>query len=144
MERFEEIFVSFGFKDGPLIVAYLCILILLGNFMGGLISNILLALRGSPIVKRKLTNHMSFRLTLTSELCLVVYVIYYHAVLITEITWTQAFYWLFVLLAAPLLAALGAQSSYLIYAKKINELKFQSIENEKLECVEKMAANTEG
>ena len=127
MKDFEEFIESFGFNEGPFIIAILCILVLLGNFMGGLIGNILLALRGRPIFERSLMKRTSFRLALASEVCLVVYIIYYHAFLVTELATAQIIFWLFTLLAAPLLAVLGAQSSYLMYAKKIDVLKARGI-----------------
>ena len=118
----EKFLMSFGFAKDSLIVAIVCLLVLLGNFTGGLMSNILLA-QGGPIPKRKLTEKTSFRLALVSELMLLIYAVYYHAAVTQSINTAQIIYWGFTLLAAPLLAALGAQLSYVAFAKKIDKLK---------------------
>ena len=118
----EKFLMSFGFAKDSLIVAIVCLLVLLGNFTGGLMSNILLA-QGGPIPKRKLTEKTSFRLALVSELMLLIYAVYYHAAVTQSINTAQIIYWGFTLLAAPLLAALGARLSYVAFAKKIDKLK---------------------
>jgi hypothetical protein len=118
----EKFLMSFGFAKDSLIVAIVCLLVLLGNFTGGLMSNILLA-QGGPIPKRKLTEKTSFRLALVSELMLLIYAVYYHAAVTQSINTAQIIYWGFTLMAAPLLAALGAQLSYVAFAKKIDKLK---------------------
>ncbi len=118
----EKFLMSFGFTKDSLIVAIICVVILLGNFTGGLLSNILIA-QGGPIRPRKLTEKTSFRLALVSELMLLIYAVYYHAALMQSIQLAQVIYWGFTLAAAPLLAMLGAQLSYLAFAKKIEKLK---------------------
>ncbi|MGH6662274.1 MAG: hypothetical protein ACREB6_12100 [Rhodospirillales bacterium] len=118
----EKFLMSFGFAKDSLIVAIVCLLVLLGNFTGGLMSNILLA-QGGPIPDRKLTQKTSFRLALVSELMLLIYAVYYHAAVTQSINTAQIIYWGFTLMAAPLLAALGAQLSYVAFAKKIDKLK---------------------
>jgi len=118
----EKFLMSFGFTKDSLIVAIICVVVLLGNFTGGLLSNILLA-QGGSIAERKLTEKTSFRLALVSELMLLLYAVYYHAALMRGINTAQVIYWGFTLLAAPLLAALGAQLSYIAFAKKIDKLK---------------------
>jgi uncharacterized MnhB-related membrane protein len=118
----EKFLMSFGFTKDSLIVAIICLLVLLGNFTGGLLSNILLA-QGGPIAPRKLTEKTSFRLALVSELMLLIYAIYYHAALTQSINTAQVIYWGFTMFAAPLLALLGAQLSYVAFAKKIRKLK---------------------
>ena len=118
----EKFLMTFGFAKDSLIVAIVCLLVLLGNFTGGLMSNILLA-QGGPIPERKLTDKTSFRLALVSELMLLIYAAYYHVALVKGISTAQIIYWGFTLMAAPLLAMLGAQLSYVAFAKKIDKLK---------------------
>lgn len=118
----EKLIMSFGFTKDSLIVAIICLVMLLGNFTGGLLSNILIA-QGGPIADRKLTEKTSFRLALVSELMLVIYAVYYHAALMQSVNVAQVIYWGFTLIAAPLLAMLGAQLSYVAFAKKIDKLK---------------------
>jgi hypothetical protein len=118
----EKFLISFGFAKDSMIVAIVCLLVLLGNFTGGLMSNILLA-QGGPIPKRKFTEKTSFRLALVSELMLLVYAAYYHVAVTQDIITAQIIYWAFTLLAAPLLAALGAQLSYIAFSKKLDKLR---------------------
>ena len=118
----EKTIESFGFTQDTTIVAILCLVVLLGNFAGGMMSNILVSF-GGPIEERKMTERTSFRLALVSELILIVYIVYYHTILVSGVALAQVIYWVFTLLAAPLLAALGAQLTYVAFAKKIEQLK---------------------
>ena len=126
MKEFETFIISFGFKEGPLIIAILCIVVLLGNFAGGLIGNIMLAMADRPITERPLLQRTSFRLAAASEFFFIAYIVYYHTVLATGIVIAQGIYWIFYVLAAPLLAMIGAQIGYLIYKKKIENLKSEA------------------
>ncbi len=123
MKDFEALIVSFGFKEGPFIVIILCIVVLLVNFTGGLIGNIILAMGNRPIAERPLYQRTSFRLAAASEFFFIAYIVYYHTVLTSGISFEQGIYWLFFLLAAPLLAMIGAQITYLGFKKKIDKLK---------------------
>ena len=134
MGYLEETLETFGFTQDSAIIAIMCVVVLLGNFSGGLIANILLSF-GGPIPERKLTQRTGFRLALVSELILIVYIVYYHTILVTDITMAQVIYWVFTLLAAPLLAAFGAQLGYVAMSKKIEQLKkeFREFESEKMD-----------
>ncbi len=123
MKDFEKFIVSFGFKEEPFIIIILCIVVLLVNFMGGLFRNIILAMSNRPIVERSLFQRTSFRLAAGSEFFFIAYIVYYHTVLTSGIAFAQGIYWLFFVLAAPLLAMIGAQIGYLSQKKKIDKLK---------------------
>ena len=123
MKGFEEFMESFGFKEGPFIIAILCIMMLLINFMGGLFSNIILALRGRPIVERPLVKRTSFHLAAGCEFFFISYIVYYHTFLTSGMVVAQAIFWNFFAMAAPLLAMFGAQITYLGFKKKIDKLK---------------------
>ena len=123
MKDFEAFIVSFGFREGPFITAILCIVVLLVNFTGGLIGNIMLAMKSRPIVKRPFFQRTSFRLAAASEFFFISYIVYYHTILTSGMVLAQAIFWNFFVMAAPLLAMFGAQISYLGFKKKIEELK---------------------
>ena len=123
MKGFEEFIVSFGFKEDPFLVAILCIVVLLGNFTGGLFSNIILAMSGRQIIERPFFRRTSFHLAAASEFFFIVYIVYYHTIATSEIVIAQAIFWTFSILAAPMLAMIGAQISYLGFKGKIEELK---------------------
>ncbi len=133
MKYLENTLETFGFTQDPATVAILCLLVLLGNFTGGLMANIFVAF-GGPIANRKITERTSFRLAMVAELILIVYIGYYHTVLVPGIGTAQVIFWGFTILAAPLLAALGAQLTYVAFASKIEELKkeYRDFEREEL------------
>ena len=122
MAGIEDFMATFGFATGAFTIVIVCSLVLLLNFAGGLFSQIILAF-GGPIHERKMIQRTSFRLAMVSELMLIVYIVYYHTVLVPGIETAAIIYWVFMLLASPLLAALGAQLIYVALADKIEKLK---------------------
>jgi hypothetical protein len=142
MEGIEGFMKSFGFTQDPLIIIIICALALMGNFAGGLFSNIILSF-GGPIFERSLTQRTSFRLTLVSELFLIIYIAYYHTVLVPGIETAQMIFWGFMVLASPLLAITGAQLTYVAFAKKIDSLKRKGVRLERQQRKDKMAKATE-
>lgn len=142
MHAIEGLMKSFGFTHDPVIIAMICLVVLLGNFAGGMFSNIILAFSG-PIQERKITKRTSFRLALVSELFLIVYVIYYHVVLVGKLDLGQIIFWVFTLIAAPLLAALGAQLTYIAFAAKIEELKKKGKNLDRAQKGESVSADIE-
>ena len=133
MKGFEEFIVSFGFREDPFTVAILCIVVLLVNFAGGMMSNILISFSG-PIEVRKLTKRTSFRLAAAAEFFFIAYIVYYHTILVSEVALAQVIYWGYFLVAAPILAALGAQLTYMASAKKIEQLKQDFLDYEKAQA----------
>ena len=58
----EKMIMSFGFTQNSMIIAVICIVVLLGNFTGGLLSNILLA-QGKSIKERGLIRDVTQAVT---------------------------------------------------------------------------------
>ncbi len=143
MKGFEEFMESFGFREGPFIVVILCIVVLLCCFMGGIFSNIILAMRSRPIVKRPFFQRPSFRLAAAVEFIFIAYIVYYHTVLTSGIVLAQVIFWNFTLMAAPLLAMFGAQVGYLTHKKKIDKLKSKKYAMEEQQQSEEMDADTD-
>ena len=114
----EMILGLFGFTRYQEIIAIVCLVILLGNLLGGLLHSIVLAL-GGPWPERKLTDRISFRIVLSSEVFLIIFAIYYHAILIETVTITHVVYWSFTVATAPILALIGTQITYMVFAKQI-------------------------
>jgi hypothetical protein len=133
MSGIEDFMKTFGFTLDALTLFFICALFLLINFAGGLFSNIILSF-GGPIRERSLTSRTSFRMAAMAEFFLIVYVVYYHTVLIPVITTAEMIFWGFIFLAGPLMAALGAQLTYVAFAKKIEELKRKGRNLEKEEA----------
>jgi len=67
------------------------------------------------------------------------YAVYYHAILVSSINTAQAILWIFTFLAAPLLAALGAQVAYLVFKSKIEGRKKENRQREREERSARMA-----
>lgn len=109
---------GFGFTHLHTMISMVCLLMFLGNFMGGLLASIMNAY-GGPQKPRKMTDKISFRLCLSSELFLMIFAAYYHFWLIEDIQLPHIVYWISTLLISPLLAYIGAQITFLIYQKKI-------------------------
>ena len=122
MSGIEDFMETFGFTADAFTIIIVCSLVLMLNFAGGLFSQIILAF-GGPIHERKLTQRTSFRLAMVSELMLILYIAYYHTVLVPGIETAEIIYWVFIVLAAPLVAAIGAQLIYVALSDKIEELK---------------------
>lgn len=118
----DQVLKVFGFTELTYMIGIVCMVMLLGSFLGGLLFNIFLA-HGGPIKPRKLFDRMSVRSCIMAELFLVIFAIYYHLVLIEHIILAHAVYWLFTFLVTPILAFIGAQISYLIFADKIESNK---------------------
>ena len=145
MKGIEEFMGSFGFKEEPLILLIICIVTLLLNFTGGLFTNIIRGM-GGPIFEKSLMSRTSFRLALVAELFLIIYIVYYHTVLVPGLETAQMIFWGFMVLAAPLLALIGSQLTYVAFAGKIEGLKKQAIrmEREQREGERAQAAEDEG
>ncbi|MDA1088919.1 MAG: hypothetical protein O3A85_01205 [Proteobacteria bacterium] len=123
MGGIEDFMKTFGFsQNDALTIIIICVLVMMANFAGGLFTSIIRAF-GGPIKPSKLTGRTSFRLALVSELFLIIYVVYYHTVLFPGIETAQIIYWAFVILATPLLAAIGSQLIHVAMGAKIEELE---------------------
>ncbi len=120
MQFLEQILKLFGFTEMSIVIGIFCLVIMLGNLFGGLMNSVMLAM-GGPIKRRKLFDRMSFRACLFSEILLLVFAGYYHAIMIQSIAVVHIVYWSFTLLAAPVLAFIGSQITYLVYGDKIEK-----------------------
>ena len=115
-----QILRLFGFTEYQVFIAVFCMVVLLGNFLGGLLRSIVLAYSG-PLKRRKLTETVGFRLAMASELILILFAFYYHAALIGTVDASHVIFWAFTLMSSPVLAYMGSQITFLIYQKKIEQ-----------------------
>lgn len=120
MGFFEQLLILFGFTKHQMFIAAVCWVILLGNFSGGLVRNIILAF-GGPIHPRPLTQTLGFRAVLASETLLILFALYYHSALLGEVTAIHVIFWAFTLLASPVLAYIGSQITFLVFQKRIED-----------------------
>lgn len=110
----------FGFTQMRSWIVLVCMLVFLGNLLGGMLYSISRAYLGA-ITPRALSERLSFRLFLLSELLLVVFVFYYHAVIVGNITPGHVLFWVSAMVITPLLAIIGSQSMYLVLSGQINK-----------------------
>ncbi len=122
MGGIEDFIESFGFTKDAFTIFIISVVVLLANFAGGLFSNIIRAF-GGPIHEKKMIQRTSFRLAIFAELFLIIYIVYYHMALGIAFGAAIIIYWVFIFLAAPLLAAIGAQLIYIVFSDKIEGLK---------------------
>ncbi|TCS60381.1 hypothetical protein [Varunaivibrio sulfuroxidans] len=111
---------AFGFTQMQSWIVLVCLLVFLGNFLGGMLYSISRAYLGA-ITPRKLSERISFRLFLLSELFLVVFIVYYHGALIGYVYPGHILFWISAMIIAPLLAIIGSQAMYLLLSKQINK-----------------------
>ena len=117
-----DILILFGFTKLTYLIGAICMLMLSGCCLGGLLHGIILA-HGGPIRPRKFFDRMSVRGMLVAEIMMTVFVLYYHGAMIESIKMSHAVFWTFNLLGAPVLAFIGAQITGLIFSQKIADNK---------------------
>ena len=135
---FETLMIAFGFGKNTFLIGIICLVLMLGNFTGGLLKSIFLS-HGGPIRERPLTKRTSFRFVMVTEIIIIVYAIYYHIVLVPGITTAQVIYWITVFIASPLLASTGSQLIYVAFAGKIDKLRKQGLALDRGERSQAMA-----
>ncbi len=114
----ESVLNLFHFTEFQYYIAVFCTVIFLGNFLGGLIYGLILAY-GGPIRPRRLTHRIAFRWCLFSDLVLILFALYYHAALIRLLEPSHVVFWLFSLIATPILAYISSEITGLIFRKRI-------------------------
>ncbi|MGB0682400.1 MAG: hypothetical protein ACPGOV_06815 [Magnetovibrionaceae bacterium] len=118
----EQMLALFGFTKLQYLIGFICILLFLLSFLGGMIVSSVLAF-GGPFKDRPLTTRTSFRLMLAGELGLLVFAAYYHLLVISKIDMAHIIYWIFAIATAPVLGYIGSQITYLTFQSKIEKNK---------------------
>jgi len=112
----------FGFTELQTLLAVVSLVFFLASLLGGLISGLTTAF-GKPGPERKLTDRMSFRMATLGEILVVLFVLYYHGVVIISVTPAHVIYWGSALVIGPVLGMLGAQVTELVFNKRITQNK---------------------
>ncbi|MEL0108142.1 MAG: hypothetical protein VW802_14500 [Rhodospirillaceae bacterium] len=99
-----------------------CLVMLLGNLVGGLISTVLHAFE-KPAPPRKFFEKPSARLFIIGEIVLIAFAIYFHSMVRTNFTNWDIGYWVATFLMAPLFAIVGSQISKIAFAEKLAQNK---------------------
>ncbi|MEX2451333.1 MAG: hypothetical protein WD407_10805 [Rhodospirillales bacterium] len=99
-------------------VQMVCLVMLLGNLVGGLLSSTLHAFE-KPAPPRKTHQKPSVRLFVIGEIIFVVFAVYFHGMVKPHITNWELGYWIATFLMAPLFAIVGSQISKIALAEKL-------------------------
>ena len=119
-EMIFDLLKSFGFTEHQSIITLVSILALLSNFLGGIMNSLFLAY-GGPQTKVKLTQRLSFRMFLATEVVVGVFAFYYHALMVNMVTISHVVYWGAAMVLMPFLAVIGSQIVHVIYDKRISQ-----------------------
>ena len=95
-----------------------CLVMLLGNLIGGLVSTVLFAF-DKPAAPRKYIEKPSARLFIISEVILIAFAFYFHSTVKLNITSWEIGYWVATILMAPLFAFVGSQISKITFKEKL-------------------------
>jgi|GEM_PF-1478578 len=112
----------FGFTELQTLLAVVSLLFFLSCLLGGLITGLTSAY-GKPGPERKLTDRMSFRMVTLGEILVVLFILYYHGMVITAVTPAHLIYWGSSLVIGPILGMLGSQVTELVFNKRIQKNK---------------------
>ena len=109
-----------------------CLVMLLGNLVGGLLSTVLHAYE-HPAAPRNYINKPSARLFAIAELVFVGFAVYFHTLVKTNITNWEMGYWIATALMAPMFAVVGSQVSKIALKDKLaaNRRAWQKIEEKR-------------
>ncbi|MEQ8195565.1 MAG: hypothetical protein RIB59_13855 [Rhodospirillales bacterium] len=95
-----------------------CLVMLLGNLVGGLLSSVLHAFE-TPAAPRKILQKPSVRLFVIGEIVFIAFAVYFHVMVKPTITNWEIGYWIATGLMAPLFAVVGSQISKIALAEKL-------------------------
>lgn len=112
----------FGFTELQTLLAVVSLVFFLSCLLGGLISGLTTAY-GKPGPDRKLTDRMSFRMITLGEILVILFILYYHGAVITNVEPAHLIYWGSSLVIGPVLGMLGSQVTELVFHRRIGQNK---------------------
>lgn len=106
-----------------------CLVMLLGNLVGGLLSTVLHAFE-KPAAPRIFIHKPSARLFVISEIVFIAFAVYFHTIDKHNFTNWEMGYWIATILMAPIFAIVGSQISKIALAEKLaaNRRAWQKID----------------
>lgn len=109
---------AFGFKEMQLWIATMSTLLFSASLLGGILTG-LIVVNSSRLVPRPLKERISFRLFMMGEVILLIFIFYYHAFMIENITLSHTIYWISAILMMPLLAIIGSQTIQVAFSGRV-------------------------
>lgn len=125
-EAYLELLKAFNFTEMQAWIAVISAVLFTSNFLGGILSALTFA-NSSQLERRPLSERISFRLFILTEVVLWIFVFFYHVFMIENMILAHAVYWVSATMMMPLLAIIGSQLIMVAFGGKIrakeNELK---------------------
>lgn len=109
----------FGFSQYTTVIVAVSLTAMLVCLCGGIVGSMLQAFSGA-IRPVSLSQKTSFRLIIILEISLLGFASYYHGLMIGELQPSHIVFWVFTLLAVPVMGVIGAQIGYLLFRQKID------------------------
>lgn len=117
-EAYLELLRAFNFTEMQAWIAVMSAVLFTGNLLGGILSA-LTFVNSNLLQQRPLSERISFRLFMLSELVLWTFVFFYHVFMIEEIILAHIVYWISATMMMPLLAIIGSQIIQVTFSGKI-------------------------
>ena len=108
-EAYIELLMAFGFKEMQIWIATISALLFSMNLLGGILSA-LMFVNSNLAIQRPLSQRISFRLHILTEVILLIFIFFYHVFMIESITLSHIIYWISAVMMMPLLAIIGSQT----------------------------------
>lgn len=118
-EAYLELLKAFNFTEMQAWIATISAVLFTGNLLGGILSA-LTFVNSNLLQKRPLSERISFRLFILSEVVLWIFVFFYHVFMIEDIILAHLVYWISATMMMPLLAIIGSQLMLVVFSKKVN------------------------
>lgn len=109
---------AFGFKEMQLWIATMSTLLFAANLLGGILTG-LLHVNSSSLTPRPLKDRISFRLFIMGEVVLLIFIFFYHAFMIEDMTLSHVIYWISAMMMLPLLAIIGSQTIQVAFSGRV-------------------------
>jgi len=117
-EAYLDLLKAFNFTEMQAWIAVISLVLFTSNFLGGILSA-LAFVNSNQLQPRPLSERISFRLFLLTEVVLWVFVFFYHVFMIEEIILAHIVYWISATMMLPLLAIIGSQLMLVAFSSKM-------------------------
>jgi len=121
-ELYLELLKAFNFTEMQAWIATISAVMFSSCLLGGIISA-LMFVNSKRLQQRPLKERISYRLFIIAEVIMVIFILYYHAFMIEEITASHAIYWMSAIMMMPLLAIIGSQVIQVVYSGRLKAKK---------------------
>lgn len=114
-----ELLQAFNFTEMQAWIAVISFIMFMGNLLGGILSA-LTFINSKQLQPRPLSERISFRLFILSEVILLIFIFFYHVFMIEEMILAHIVYWVSATMMMPLLAIIGSQVMLVTFSSKVH------------------------